>query len=447
MCSKTRSVNPSGSSSQAEDSRAPRARARPVVRAFSGELRRRRSLRAVAVLLAPLLMAMTSCSGASPDPDRLVATTSRLQGKPLDRALPVLALQATRRHAVLVVPRGRYEVANTIVLPARTTLTLDSRAVITGDLPGRSLVSLASSSRLAGGTLWNTAKQPGFDLNFQQSARNVIVSGTTFRGSAANAVYLGSPGLQRLTIERSRFLHVLYGILLNPDAISTRGLSISRNEFNEACADAIELNAATGGSSRRVQGAIIQDNRISGDCGTGSSSGFGIGLAGVRNFTVQANEIMSVRSEGVHLEDGTSDGTIAQNAIVGGGGGQRPAIAIYRDTARIVVRGNRVSHFDGSGVGVLWDSLGSARDVTIRDNLLQNLSGDGVDVAGDRGTGPFRVLYNRIENVAGNGIAVSGPHERSLIADNDLGGIRGDPIFQSLRGDGITAIEGNAISG
>ena len=395
------------------------------------------------------ILAMSSCAPTpppfvAPTPE-VVATVKRLGSVPFQDGIARLAAIAVRQDATLVLPSGTYTATATSVLPPGLRLRLKRGAVITGSLPGQPLVRISARSTLSGGTLHNTATSPGFDLDFQQDAATVRITGVTFSGAGTNAVYLASSGIRDVTIERSRFVGVGYGILLNPGALDARGLQVRNNVFRQVCSDSIEINGATGGTAGRVRDVRITGNDIGPACGEGDSSGFGVGLAGVRGFTVARNTITGTRNEGVHLEDGTSNGRVTDNTITGGGTGSRPAIAIYRTTAGVLIDDNRIRDFAGSGIAVLWDSVGSASRITIRDNAVTRVKGDGVVVAGDLGTGPFVVDGNTIATTGGNGISVAGSHALSTITGNSLHGIGGTPIAEGLRGAGRTVIEGNGI--
>jgi hypothetical protein len=238
---------------------------------------------------------------------------------------------------------------------------------------------------------------------------------------------------------------MVYGVLLNPPAQDARSITIRDNRFITPCGDSVEINAVTNGTKQRVKDVRVTGNHMQGACGDGESAGFGVGLAGVEDFQISGNTIDGARNEAIHLEDGTTSGTIRDNVISGGGHGDRPAIAVYRTTSNVVVSGNRVHDFSGQGIAVRWDSLGSARNITVKDNDLRRISGDGIVVAGGPGTGPFAVQDNLLDTIGGNGIAVGGSHEHSSVTGNSLRAVKGEAIVQYLRGSGTTKIDSNAI--
>lgn len=369
-----------------------------------------------------------------------------MRGSGFADAVEQLAARAASQGLRLVLPVGEYVTARTVVLPAGTDLELQDGAVITGGLPGASLLRLAADSSLTGGTIENTSATSAFDVDLAEGAKRVGIRGVTFRGTEANAVYADASGIEDVRIERNTFEGLVYGVLFNPGTLGGRGVVVDQNTFTGVCGDAIEMNAATGGTGRRLREVTISDNRIERPCGVGSSSGFGIGLAGVSGFRVTGNTISGARNEAVHVEDGTERGVISGNRIRGGGIGNRPAIAIYRTVADVTVESNEVSGFDGQGIAVLWDSSGSATDVDVRRNTVTAVSGDGIVVAGDRGTGPFTVTDNTLDAVGGNGIAVAGPHGRSTVEDNTLTDIGGQGIALTLRSDGVTVLARNSVS-
>ena len=393
----------------------------------------------------------TSSPSSAPSPaataavDELVAPAGRLSSGEIEDVLPQLAMEATARRAVLVLPAGRYTVSRTIVMPVGTHVRLEDGALLEGDLPGVALVRVASGTTFSGGTITNTSSAAGFDMDLAEGSEGVTISGVTFRGASSNAFYMSTSGLKGISILGSTFDTVSYGILLNPGSLDAEQVTIRGNRFVDACADAIEINAATSGTSARVKDVVIAGNHIRGTCGAGDTAGFGIGLAGVDGFEIRDNTISGARNEAIHLEDGTTGGTVVDNTISDGGSGTRPAVAIYRTTARIVVESNTISRFAGAGVAVLWDSMGSAKDVTVDANVIDDVTGNAVVVAGDHGTGPFRVTRNRLTKIGGDGVSVSGSHELTVISGNRLVGVKGRAIVESLRGSGVTRESGNQV--
>jgi hypothetical protein len=375
----------------------------------------------------------------------ITATRKQLASGPLQSVLPELAARASVRGAALVLPTGQYDVSESILLPRDTYLRLATGAELVGNLPGRPLLRLASGSTLEGGTLRNDADSPGFDLDLAQDSRQVTVRGVTFRGAATNSLYLAASGVRDVLIDGNRFEQVGYGVLLNPPAQNASSITVRGNTFVDACADAIEINAPTGGTAQRVKNVVITGNRMSGTCGSGPDGGFGVGLAGVDGFTIEKNSINGARNEAVHVEDGTTHGTIRNNRIAGGGHGDRPAIALYRTTSDIDVDDNDIADFVGGGIAVRWDGLGSARAISIERNHVRSVTGDGIVVSGGIGTGPFDVDGNVLVTIGGNGISAIGPHERTVITGNSLRDVAGEAIVELQRGDGQTLISGNSI--
>ena len=362
-----------------------------------------------------------------------------------DQLVAVLSEAASSGRSV-VLPAGRLTVTRTLWLPAGSTLALAESAVVTGAVPGQSLIRMTSRSTLTGGRVVNTASADCFDVDFAGGTRAATVEQVRFGGARTNSIYLNAPDLQDIRIADNAFGGVMYGVLLNSGALRATDVRITQNTFIGVSGDAIEINAAVADAADRARDVLITGNRIRAPRGQGDGSGFGVGLAGVRGFRVTGNRIDRVRNEAVHIEDRSTSGLVANNDIRGGGVGTRPAIAIYRTVQGVVVRHNSIRRFDGEGIAVLWDSVGSSRDIEITGNLVRDVSGSAVVVGGDEGTGPFTVSDNDVLSPGGYGVVVLGTHGRSVVRRNLIRGATEGMLLTRYRGDGVRIYSDNGAS-
>lgn len=364
---------------------------------------------------------------------------------PVQDELVSAAASAAAKHRPLLVPKGRYLITSRASLPRDVTVRLAPGAMIVGALPGSSLLQLNRGSTLTGGTIRNDATTDAFDVDLGTGATSVRIVGVHFAGARTNSVYINNPGIRDLRITDCSFSGVVYGVLLNAGAIDANGVKVLRNTFTGVAADAVEINAATGGTAKRARNITVSDNVMRPGGAAHPSGGFGVGLAGVNGFTVSRNRITGAGEEGVHIEDRSSNGVVRENSITGGGVGYRPAIAVYRTSSNILITRNKVSRFAGDGIAVLWDSLGSSRSVQVKSNAISDVSRSGISVGGDSGTGPFKIDRNVIYNARGSAIAVLGSHHFSSVSNNLVVGRQDAVIFTKYQGAGLRVTTANRL--
>src|SRR5262249_41101297 len=104
-----------------------------------------------------------------------------------------------------------------------------------------------------------------------------------------------------------------YGILAN-SALHGSGLVIANNYIGDVDADAIELNTISGDwTGTKITGNLLDSSAAT----TPPAAGFGIGIARGIRVSVTGNVILGSAHHGIHVEDGSSDVTLADNIIVG----------------------------------------------------------------------------------------------------------------------------------
>jgi hypothetical protein len=406
------------------------------------------------VAVFAVLVALTSL-GASPS-CAVAAPAVVRTGSPVDRfsydpesgvaQQDQLARQlndAASRGYTLQVPKGRVVLTRTLWLPPGATLELAAGAIITGAIPGQSLVRLQSGSHLVGGAVKNTSASDCFDVDVANKTRNAVVDGVTFRGARANALYVNAPDVKNLTVRRNLFIDTTYGVLVNGGALRAHGIVIDRNRFTGTTGDAVEINTPYAKVADAARDVTVTRNVVRSMRGTGDGSGFGVGMAGVQGFRIAGNAFYNSRNEAVHLEARSRRGVVDGNIVSRGGTGGRPAIAIYRTVDRVKVSRNVIVRFRGSGIAVLWDSVGSSTHITVARNLVRGVSADGIVMGGDTGTGPFVTRDNAVIG-AQNGIVTLGVHKNDVVARNLVRDVRGRAVLSEYQGTSRRTVIGNS---
>lgn len=132
------------------------------------------------------------------------------------------------------------------------------------------------------------------------------------------AVNAGSVGLQinaanitRFKLRNSTVVGTSYPVLFNSSANNLKGAWVTGNYlFSPTGGDGIEFN---------FPGAVAEDfivgNNIFGDDPDGSStspnSGFAIGVARLRGYSITGNGVSMSRNEALHIEDGQQSGVVS----------------------------------------------------------------------------------------------------------------------------------------
>lgn len=406
-----------------------------------------RALALVAAAFVVLMWPSHAVAAHAADP----ASTDKftIHDSPVDSTEDQLATAvgvAAAHGRVLQVGPGTVTLTRTFWLPVGATLSLSSRTVLTGVLPGQSLVRMQSGARLVGGVIWNRSAVDCLDVDVAGRSQGAAITNVTFKGSKSNAVLVNAPDVSSLSVQNNHFVDNVYGVLVNPGALRSKNLLISGNHFAGVTGDAIEINAAISRIPDRVRNVNILGNIIVQMRGSGGSSGFAIGMAGVQTFRVTANRITGARNEAIHLEDGSRDGLVSQNLVEGGGSGGRPAIAVYRGVDSVRVQENVVVGFYGSGIAVLWDARGSSRNITIEQNVVRGVSGEGIIMGGNVGTGPFIARNNAVVG-AQVGFVSLGTHQRDLVVGNLIRGSRGPAIRSAYAGTSTRTVSANRTDG
>jgi Right handed beta helix region len=215
----------------------------------------------------------------------------------------------------------------------------------------------ASGVRIAGGRLTLSAR----------NASAVTYTGTTSNLVIENMVVSGSGAAE----DGQRGFHCASGQTLSD--IRIVGNAISNVTLG------ISLNADLGG---RIDGALVQGNRLSTIVGTAVGQGYGIhhanGSGTPSMIWIVDNSIELAQRHSIYQARG-SGVVIARNLVVNhrqavASGEERPAISVLRSTA-VTVKNNVIEGpYDGA-IDVNGDASGSESGVTIANNVVRNWHG------------------------------------------------------------------------
>ncbi|MFT4309440.1 MAG: right-handed parallel beta-helix repeat-containing protein [Candidatus Woesearchaeota archaeon] len=125
-----------------------------------------------------------------------------------------------------------------------------------------------------------------------------------------------------------------------------------------------------------VEGVVIKDNYIEGGRETGMM------IFGGRGIVIENNIVKNTKSDGIHLTDGTKDGLVANNTVIGTGDDGIAVVSymVHGTISRkITIENNNVSSTTwGRGITVV-----GGEDVIIRKNNVYNTSAAGIYLASE----------------------------------------------------------------
>ena len=174
-----------------------------------------------------------------------------------------------------------------------------------------------------------------------------------------------------------------YGILANT-AQHGSGLVIANIFVDGVDADATELNTTSNNwTDTAVTGNVLDSSAAT----TPPAAGFGIGIARGLRVNVSGNAILGSAHHGIHVEDGSSDVTIADNIIKNVASG-RNGIDVLQNTPtpvkNITIIGNTLrANVPGTGIGIdsNFTSSGIPSNVVVSGNVIEDF-GTGIWTVG-----------------------------------------------------------------
>lgn len=249
-------------------------------------------------------------------------------------------------------------------------------------------------------------------LNFQNLAENV-----SFRNGSKNkfknikvinnqgiALNLNSPDIKDVLIEGNDLDSQGYGILINYNTDGNENIIINKNKV-VATADAIEINT-TSTNDNKAKNIIITDNILSVPRGSGTTAGFGVGIATGKNINVSNNIITNCRNEAVHIEDGSESIIVTNNNLVECNGS---GVILYntdtKGNATHIITNNYIKANPNSvvaGIVLQYASFGYLKDINLSNNII-----DGFAVGLNSNNGNTFINANNLK-IANCGVALSG---------------------------------------
>ena len=133
------------------------------------------------------------------------------------------------------------------------------------------------------------------------------------KSDAGTCYHINRTGIKDTHVENNNIESISYGILVNQNTDDGQDIYINKNKI-DTHSDGIEINT-TSDNSNKFKNTIITDNIISITGGSGTSSGFGIGVADGKNVVISNNIIDESRLEGIHIEDTSKEIAISNNVL------------------------------------------------------------------------------------------------------------------------------------
>jgi hypothetical protein len=197
-----------------------------------------------------------------------------------------------------------------------------------------------------------------------------------------------------------------YGFLSNSSSDGTNGVVLIGSVIYSETGDGVELNHPDGNS---YNFSTIGNLITGGPTGSGSTSGFGVGIAGTQGHITALNHIKSARNEALHVEDEQTRGILAHN-VISSATGEAVRVLFMTGAEPVILHGNNALHTGAKtsiyGVRLVSDGNGHLKFNAISGNVMKgfgtgyNQEGSGVQAAGDN----VAIDCDRAIQVGGSGI-------------------------------------------
>lgn len=185
-------------------------------------------------------------------------------------------------------------------------------------------------------------------LRTSTGAANVKLIGVDLDAAAGIGLHMNTNNCADVLVVGSNLKTMgSYGVLVNTAATGTDGVVLIGSAISSDIGDAVELNTnLTDSYNYSTIGCLL----TGGPNGTGTSSGFGIGIAGTDGHITIGNHIKSARNEAIHIEDSQRRGVVGFNtARACAGEGLR---VLFKTAAEgVVISGNSLTH-TGTKTGI-----------------------------------------------------------------------------------------------
>jgi parallel beta-helix repeat protein len=306
----------------------------------------------------------------------------------------------------LILNPGEHRVTSTLYAYRNTIITGKNAFLVKSNSRSYSVISVASDQQnvqIRNLTIKNENTYDSMDVSISKGAHDIIIDNNIFYGLRAQAIDINAIDIHTITISHNLFDGVSYGVLTNSKAVNLYDVFILSNTFKKIKSDSIELNHP--GKALLANQFIIDHNVIdgAGSLGSGSSSGFGIGIAHVSDVTITNNMIKNTRHQAIHIEDESTNIKVDHNVVSNG-----KVSGIYAiDGNYITVSNNQVSGFQGYGIDFDYDPIHQVKNGMITNNhTSQNVKG-GIRISGENDS-HISATQNQIYNNNGYGMQLSG---------------------------------------
>ena len=208
-----------------------------------------------------------------------------------------------------------------------------------------------------------------------QTNAKVTVKDIKITTNSGIAFHINNTNVDNVILDNVTINSEGYGFLLNYNTANGSNLKIVNSNITGK-ADGIELNLTN--ESDIFNTIIISNNVIkSKSTGTGTSSGFAIGISKGKRVIIDGNIIPYSRLEAIHCEAGCEETIITNNILHecdGEGIRLLPLNTITRQTPRIsnnLIKGKDKSDY---GIRCVNDTNGYFNEIDITNNLIENFN-------------------------------------------------------------------------
>lgn len=355
-------------------------------------------------------------------------TTTRDGTAAVHADIQAAATAAVAAGVPLLVPDGDYLCTQAVALPAGLHLIAAPGARFFGTRLSAPIVTVGSNTILDGLTVENNANNACIGIDVRGGTTNLLIRRCVLLGAGSTqTININSAGVSNVDIEGCRFDGASYAVLTNDGANDIKNVAIRGCTFRNIYSDAIEFNHPAPGSPAAI-GFLVEgcDIEVPVGKGSGSTAGFGIGVAGAADVRIVGNQLRNVRHEAIHIEDGCRRVTVVGNTISNvTGADATAAIAVYSDCQDITIADNVVQTITGHGIWLVYDvSPNPIADITITGNTIEGASQHGISGGSDSGGG-FVITGNRISGSGQDGIKLTGGLDRAIVHGNLITGCAG----------------------
>jgi len=250
-----------------------------------------------------------------------------------------------------VSPEDRGAIGNGVAVDTAAVINVlsDTRLIVSGSNSKYVVgpISLAADKSIIGSSFIGAVSNAE-TLRTSASADNLKLIGVDLDALAGIGLHMNTNNCADVLVVGSNIKSMgSYGVLANTAATGTDGVVFIGSAISSDLGDAVELNTnLTDSYNYSTIGCLL----TGGPNGSGTTSGFGIGIAGTDGHITIGNHIKSARNEAIHIEDSQRRGVVGFNtARACANEGMR---ILFKTAAEgVVVSGNSLQH-TGTKTGI-----------------------------------------------------------------------------------------------